>query len=115
MERERLQDYTGNGAPATPTFTAAEMRRRLDAIRAHMAASDIDAALFTSYHCIDYYSDFLYCQFGRRYGLLVDHDGLHLDQRRHRRRPALAAHLRREKRHLHRLAPGQLLPRHPRL
>ncbi len=74
MERERLQDYTGNGQPVAPTFTAPEMRRRLDAIRAHMAASDIDAALFTSYHCINYYSDFLYCQFGRRYGLLVDHD-----------------------------------------
>jgi len=74
MERERLQDYTGNGKPAAPTFSDVEMRRRLDAIRAHMAASDVDAALFTSYHCINYYSDFLYCQFGRRYGLLVDHD-----------------------------------------
>ena len=74
MERERLQDYTGNGERATPTFSDAEMRRRLDGIRAHMAASGIDAALFTSYHCINYYSDFLYCQFGRRYGLLVDHD-----------------------------------------
>jgi len=74
MERERLQDYTGNGEPATPTFSDAEMRRRLGAIRAHMAATDVDAALFTSYHCINYYSDFLYCQFGRRYGLLVDHD-----------------------------------------
>ena len=74
MERERLQNYTGNGQPVAPTFTAPEMRRRLNAIRAHMAASDIDAALVTSYHCINYYSDFLYCQFGRRYGLLVDHD-----------------------------------------
>ncbi|MBB1498259.1 aminopeptidase P family protein [Paracoccus sp. MC1862] len=74
MERERLQNYAGNGTPAQPTFTAGEMQRRLDAIRKAMAAREIDAALFTSYHNINYYSDFLYCQFGRRYGLLVDHD-----------------------------------------
>jgi len=49
------------------------MTRRLEAIRAHMAATGVDAALFTSYHNIAYYSDFLYCQFGRRYGLVVDH------------------------------------------
>lgn len=74
MERERLQNYVGNGTKAQPTFSDAEMQRRLDAIRAHMARESIDAALFTSYHCINYYSDFLYCQFGRRYGFLVDHD-----------------------------------------
>jgi len=74
MQRERLQNFVENGSKAVPTFSDAEMRRRLDAIRAHMAKEQIDAALFTSYHCINYYSDFLYCQFGRRYGLLVDHD-----------------------------------------
>ena len=71
LERERLQDYTKNGPKVTPTFSAAEMQRRLDAIRAHMAGAGIDAALFTSYHCINYYSDFLFCYFGRRYGLVV--------------------------------------------
>jgi creatinase len=74
MERERFQDYTGNGTPVVPTFSAGEMQRRLDDIRLHMAANGIDAALFTSYHCINYYSDFLFCQFGRRYGFLVDHE-----------------------------------------
>ncbi len=73
MQRERLQDYVGNGEKVTATFSAAEMQRRTDGIRAHMAKADIDAALFTSYHCINYYSDFLYCQFGRRYGFLIDH------------------------------------------
>jgi creatinase len=73
MQRERLQDYVGNGVPVTPTFPAAEMERRLAAIRARMAEAQIDAALFTSYHNINYYSDFLYCSFGRRYGLVVDH------------------------------------------
>ena len=74
MKRERFQDYTSNGEPAPQTFSAAEMQRRLDAIRGHMANEGIDAALFSSYHCINYNSDFLYCYFGRRYGLLVDHD-----------------------------------------
>jgi len=74
MQRERLQSYIGNGTPVQPTFSPAEMQRRLDAIRKVMATRDVDAALFTSYHNINYYSDFLYCQFGRRYGLLIDHD-----------------------------------------
>jgi creatinase len=73
MERERLQNYVGNGEPVQPTFSATEMQRRLDAIRKAMADRGIDAALFTSYHNINYYSDFMYCRFGRRYGLLVDH------------------------------------------
>lgn len=71
MERERFQDYTNNGDKAKPTFSAAEMQRRHDAIRGHMAANDVDAVLFTSYHCVNYYSDFLYCQFGRRYGFVI--------------------------------------------
>ena len=74
MERERLQNYVDNGDKAVPTFSDAEMTRRLTAIRGHMAEAKIDAALFSSYHCINYYSDFLYCYFGRRYGLLVDHN-----------------------------------------
>lgn len=73
-ERERLQNYSGNGEKARPTFSPAEMRRRQDAIRRHMADSGIDAALFTSYHNINYYADFLYCQFGRRYGFVIDQD-----------------------------------------
>lgn len=74
MQRERLQNFIGNGSPVQPTFSPAEMQRRLDAIRKTMAMREIDAALFTSYHNINYYSDFLYCQFGRRYGLLIDQD-----------------------------------------
>ncbi|MTH34367.1 M24 family metallopeptidase [Paracoccus limosus] len=72
-KRERLQDFAGNGEKAQGTFSDAEMRRRQDAIRRHMADVGIDAALFTSYHNITYYADFLYCQFGRRYGLVLDH------------------------------------------
>jgi creatinase len=74
LTRDRLQDFTRNGPKAVPTFSEAEMRRRLDAIRAEMARGGIDAALFTSYHNINYYADFLYCSFGRRYGLVVTGD-----------------------------------------
>ncbi|KFI30234.1 creatininase [Haematobacter missouriensis] len=74
MERERLQDFSGNGSKVAGTFSAGEMQRRLTAIRSYMAQARIDAALFTSYHNINYYADFMYCQFGRRYGLLVDHE-----------------------------------------
>lgn len=63
-----------NGEPAENTFPREEFDRRLEALRTHMAAENIDATLFSSYHNINYYSDFLYCQFGRAYGLVVDHD-----------------------------------------
>ena len=73
-QRERFQDYANNGDKAKSTFSAAEMQRRQQSIRQHMADEDIDASLFTSYQCINYYSDFLYCQFGRRYGFVITAD-----------------------------------------
>ena len=60
-----------NGERANPTFTAAEMTSRLTKLRGHMAANDIDAVVFSSMHNIHYYSDFLYCSFGRPYALVV--------------------------------------------
>ncbi|WP_417252033.1 M24 family metallopeptidase [Castellaniella sp.] len=63
-----------NGTHAKPTFSAAEMQRRIDAVRAHMAGNDIDGILFTSYHNINYYADFLFCHFGRFYGLALTQD-----------------------------------------
>ncbi len=64
-----------NGAKVRPTFSAGEMNRRLAALRAVMAERGIDACLFTSIHNIHYFSDFLYCSFGRNYGLVVTQDG----------------------------------------
>ena len=60
-----------NGAKVAPTFSDAEMNRRLEALRAHMAERQVDVCLFTSHHNIAYFSDFLYCAFGRNYGLVV--------------------------------------------
>jgi creatinase len=63
-----------NGEKVTPTFSKQEMQRRLDGLRAAMAERNIDEVLFTSYHNINYYSDFLYCYFGRLFGLVVTQD-----------------------------------------
>ena len=63
-----------NGEKVFSPFSSAEMERRQNDIRAWMAANDVDAALFTSYHCINYYSGFLYCYFGRKYAFVVDHE-----------------------------------------
>lgn len=63
-----------NGEKVHPTFPRAEMERRLRALRAHMAEHGMDAALFTSHHNINYFGDFLYCYFGRSFGLVVTQD-----------------------------------------
>ena len=63
-----------NGERVTPTFSKAEMEARLATLRAHMAENDIGHVLFTSYHNINYYADFLYCSFGRPYALVVSQD-----------------------------------------
>ncbi|NKB62526.1 MAG: M24 family metallopeptidase [Gammaproteobacteria bacterium] len=51
------------------------MERRLHQLRNGMQENHIDVCLFTSYHNINYYGDFLYCAFGRSYGLVVTHEG----------------------------------------
>jgi len=55
-------------------FSAGEMDRRQADLRAHMVAEDLDACLLTSFHNICYYSGWLYCYFGRKYGMVVDAD-----------------------------------------
>jgi creatinase len=50
------------------------MERRVTALRKEMAETGVDAVLFTSYHNINYYSDFLFTSFGRNYALVVTQD-----------------------------------------
>ncbi|RYG90968.1 M24 family metallopeptidase [Loktanella sp. IMCC34160] len=52
-------------------FAASEYDARLAGLRKIMADAGVDAAVFTSMHNIAYYSGFLYCSFGRPYGLVV--------------------------------------------
>lgn len=63
-----------NGDKDWSPFSDAEMLRRQDELRTHMAENAIDCALMTSYHNICYYSGFLYCYFGRKYGCVIDAD-----------------------------------------
>lgn len=60
-----------NGEKVKPTFSAQEMNRRLDMVRSHMESNDLDACVFTSYHNIHYFSDFLFYYFGRPYAFIV--------------------------------------------
>ncbi|WP_138468837.1 aminopeptidase P family protein [Poseidonocella sp. HB161398] len=52
-------------------FDPAEYDARLARLRAAMARDGLEACLFTSMHNIAYFSGFLYCSFGRPYGLVV--------------------------------------------
>ena len=70
-QRPSLVDYRANGKPPKPTFSAGEMQGRQEKVRGWMAKSNVDACLFTSYHNICYLADFLYCSFGRKYGLVI--------------------------------------------
>ena len=60
-----------NGEKGFSPFSAAEMTRRQGGMRSWMAVNDVDAVLLTSHHCIAYFSGWLYCAFGRRYGMVL--------------------------------------------
>lgn len=60
-----------NGEAVAGTFSAAEMQARLSNLRELMQSLRLDSCLMTSYHNINYYADFLYCSFGRKYGLVI--------------------------------------------
>ena len=63
-----------NGEKEYSPFSESEMKRRQDNVRRWLAENSVDATLFTSYHCINYYSGWLYCYFGRKYGMFIGHD-----------------------------------------
>ena len=65
-----------NGEKQTPIFSAAEMETRLAKLRSQMEKEKVDAVFFTSIHNINYYNHFVYCSFGRPYGLVVTQDKL---------------------------------------
>ena len=60
-----------NGDRVQGTFSEAERATRLSVLRELMGRQALDAVLFTSIHNVNYYSDFLYCSFGRPYGLVI--------------------------------------------
>ena len=60
-----------NGQKAKLPFSQTEYQSRLAGLRAIMAESGVEAAVFTSMQSVAYYSGFLYCAFGRPYALVV--------------------------------------------
>jgi creatinase len=71
---ERPQQYRFHQGDRVLPFDGAEYEARLKGLRAIMANEGVEAAVFTSMHNIAYYSGFLYCSFGRPYGLVVTAD-----------------------------------------
>ena len=67
----RPQFYRFHQGDKVLPFAPAEYDARLAGLRAIMADKGVEAAVFTSMHNIAYYSGFLYCSFGRPYGLVV--------------------------------------------
>jgi len=55
-------------------FTHAEIENRLNKLRGVMRENELDAVVLTSLHNINYFDQFLYCYFGRSYGLVVTLD-----------------------------------------
>ena len=60
-----------NGEKAPLPFSQAEYDARLMGLRTIMDARGVAAVVLTSMHNVAYYSGFLYCAFGRPYGLVV--------------------------------------------
>ena len=67
----RPQFYRFHQGQRVLPFADAEYETRLSDLRIAMAAQGVAAAVFTSMHNIAYYSGFLYCAFGRPYGLVI--------------------------------------------
>ena len=67
----RPEQYRFHQGDRVLPFTADEYDARLAGLRDLMEVHGVEACVFTSMHNIAYYSGFLYCSFGRPYGLVV--------------------------------------------
>ncbi|MEM9551360.1 MAG: aminopeptidase P family protein [Pseudomonadota bacterium] len=68
----RPEHYRFHNGPKAPlAFSDDEYATRVAGLRARMGEMGVTAAVLTSMHNIAYYSGFLYCAFGRPYGLVV--------------------------------------------
>ena len=68
---ERPHFYRFHQGDKQLPFASDEYENRLCQLRKTMAEHQVQACVFTSMHNIAYYSGFLYCSFGRPYGLVV--------------------------------------------
>lgn len=63
-----------NGQKAPLQFAETEYQARIRDLRLSMDDAGVSAVVLTSMHNIAYYSGFLYCSFGRPYGMVVTED-----------------------------------------
>ncbi|MBS0125777.1 M24 family metallopeptidase [Thetidibacter halocola] len=68
---DRPQFYRFHQGDRVLPFAPEEYDARVKGLRARMEDAGVEACVFTSMHNIAYYSGFLYCSFGRPYGLVV--------------------------------------------
>ncbi|MBD3804472.1 MAG: aminopeptidase P family N-terminal domain-containing protein, partial [Thioclava sp.] len=68
---DRPEFYRFHQGERVLPFVSEEYDARLAGLRAVMETSGVEACVFTSMHNIAYYSGFLYCSFGRPYGLVL--------------------------------------------
>lgn len=68
---DRPEFYRFHQGEKVLPFENSEYETRLSYLRADMEKAGVEACVFTSMHNIAYYSGFLYCAFGRPYGLVV--------------------------------------------
>ncbi|MEM9430347.1 MAG: aminopeptidase P family protein [Pseudomonadota bacterium] len=68
--RPEKYPYAGRVRAPLP-FSDSEYARRLTGLRSVMDERDLGAALLTSMAAVAYYTGFLYCSFGRPYGVVV--------------------------------------------
>ena len=68
---QRPEQYRFHQGDRVLPFAASEYDARIAGLRKIMAAEGVEVAVMTSMHNIAYYSGFLYCSFGRPYGLVV--------------------------------------------
>jgi len=71
MNTPRPASYRFHQGERVLPFAAEEYDARLRGLRAIMEQQGVEVAVLTSMHGIAYYSGFLYCSFGRPYGLVV--------------------------------------------
>ncbi|MAQ85275.1 MAG: creatininase [Maritimibacter sp.] len=70
-ERPEFFRFHNGGDKVPLPFSSDEYDARLTGLRAAMAEAGVEVAVLTSMQNIAYYSGFLYCSFGRPYGLVV--------------------------------------------
>lgn len=60
-----------NGSKISPVIPETEFKERIANLRRYMESRKIDCVVLTSIHNIKYYTNFLYCRFGRHYACLI--------------------------------------------